>query len=90
MTIIQKDHNKRKVIDLDGPEGNAMCLLGMASSFAKQLGLDWRKISLEMKESDYENLIQVFDRYFGDYVDLERNGAPKLIEDSLKGPKLSI
>jgi len=31
------------------------------------------KVMTEMKTSDYENLIEVFDRNFGDYVDLERS-----------------
>ena len=26
----------------------------------------------EMKSGNYENLVEVFDRYFGDYVILER------------------
>lgn len=60
------------VIDLTGPEGNAFVLLGYASRFGKQLGLDVPTILDEMKSGDYENLITVFDRYFGDFVILER------------------
>tara|TARA_B100000941_G_scaffold290908_1_gene275805 strand:+ start:8030 stop:8254 length:225 start_codon:yes stop_codon:yes gene_type:complete len=61
------------VIDLDGPQGNAFFLLGQASRFAKQLGLDSNKVIEEMKSGDYENLISVFDKFFGDFVVLERS-----------------
>ena len=59
------------VIDLTGPQGNAFFLLGTAKNIAKQLGLNPNEITNEMKAGDYENLVQVFDRYFGDYVILE-------------------
>ena len=60
------------VIDLTGPQGNAFVLLGYAKQFARQLKLDSNKIVTEMQESDYENLIRVFDKYFGEFVILER------------------
>ena len=71
MTIKQKSHRKME-IDISGPEGNAYYLLGTAKAFAKQLGLDAEAIEEEMKSSDYENLIIVFDKHFGEYVDLVR------------------
>ena len=60
------------VIDLTGPDGNAFVLLGKAKSLAAQLGLDGQKINEEMISDDYDNLVNVFDKYFGDYVILER------------------
>ena len=60
------------VIDLTGPDGNAFVLMGKAKSLAKQLKFDSNKIINEMMSGDYEHLIQVFDRYFGDFVILER------------------
>ena len=60
------------VIDLTGPQGNAFFLLGQAGQYARDLGLDGDQIITEMKLGDYENLVAVFDRYFGDYVILER------------------
>jgi hypothetical protein len=60
------------VIDLDGPDGNAYVLLATARSFARQLGLDEKLISEEMRAGDYENLLEVFDDYFGHFVILER------------------
>ncbi len=60
------------VIDLTGPDGNAFALMGYAKRFAKQLNLDSNKIISDMTSGDYENLIQVFDDNFGDFVILER------------------
>jgi hypothetical protein len=70
--------SKRKgpiVIDLTGPEGNAFYLLGMSDKFAKQLG--WSKeqrskLRVDLTFGDYENLINVFDKHFGEFVILER------------------
>ena len=58
------------VIDLTGPDGNVFMLMGRAKNFARDLGLDGDKIINEMKSSDYENAIQVFDKYFGSFVTL--------------------
>lgn len=63
---------KELVIDLTGPDGNAFVLLGYAKNLASQLDLDFDVIRAEMTSSDYENLIQVFDKYFGSIVILER------------------
>ncbi len=60
------------VIDLTGPDGNAFALMSYAKRFAKQLNLDSNKIIKDMMSGDYENLIQVFDDNFGDFVILER------------------
>lgn len=70
--MIREKQQRQMIIDLTGPDGNAFVLLGIARKFAKQLDLDSEKILEEMKSSDYENLIEVFDQYFGDYVILER------------------
>lgn len=59
-------------IDLTGPEGNAFVLLGYASKFAKQLGLDSKAIQEDMMSSDYEHLVEVFDKHFGTFVTLYR------------------
>jgi hypothetical protein len=71
--MIKSIKEKRKIeIDLTGPEGNAFCLLRIAQNLSKQLGKDSKKITDEMKSKDYENLIKVFDREFGDFVILYR------------------
>jgi hypothetical protein len=73
MAIKEKkpDYSKPE-IDLTGQQGNAFFLLGTARDLGKQFELDVDKITKEMMTSDYENLIEVFDSYFGDYVDLVR------------------
>lgn len=60
------------VIDLTGPQGNAFAILGLANQLSKQLGYDFTDIQNEMTSGDYENLLEVFDEYFGDYVIMER------------------
>ena len=60
-------------IDLTGPDGNVFVLMGYARRYANDLGLDGDKIINEMKSSDYENAVEVFDNYFGSFVILLRN-----------------
>ena len=66
----------RKIeIDLNGPEGNAFNLVGLATSLGRQLKMSKfriRCIQDEMMLSDYEMLIQTFDKWVGDYVILYR------------------
>ena len=59
-------------IDLTGPDGNAFVLMGYASNLAKQLKKDEGAIREDMQSGDYEHLVEVFDREFGDYVTLYR------------------
>jgi len=70
--IREKQPKSEIVIDLTGPEGNAFALMGYASRLGRQLNFDVDQIIDEMKSGDYENLVQVFDDYFGDFVILER------------------
>jgi hypothetical protein len=70
--MIRDRINSTTVIDLTGPQGNAFYLMAQADRYARQLGIDKEVVITEMKAGDYENLVQVFDRYFGDYVILER------------------
>ena len=68
----KKIEQEFEVIDLTGPQGNAFVLLGKAKGYARQLGLDGSKIQAEMMRGDYEHLLEVFDKYFGAFVILER------------------
>ena len=73
--INEKPVSKTIEIDLTGPDGNAYVLMGYTTSYAKQLGFDEKKknnIINEMKSGDYENLLMVFDNYFGSFVTLYR------------------
>ena len=75
MAILKKDKFKKRVIDLNGPDGNAFYLLGTAMSLCKQIGISVERkdeILDEMRSDDYEHLITTFDKYFGKLIDLER------------------
>ena len=75
MTIRTKTATRQRVIDLDGPAGNAFALLGLARNTFKQLGWSEEKIKEvmgDMTSGDYEHLIEVFDLYLGSIYVLER------------------
>ena len=59
-------------IDLTGPDGNAYVLFGYAKNLAHQLKKDYKSIRKDMESGDYDHLLEVFDREFGDYVTLYR------------------
>ena len=66
----KQKHTRPNVVDLTGPDGNAFALMGLASRLAKQLGIE--SPTAEMMSGDYENLLEVFDKHFGEFVILER------------------
>jgi len=75
MAIKNKKEQKGIEIDLTGPQGNAFFLLGTASKLARQCGYskeDQNQLLELMKSSDYENLVNIFDDHFGDFVTLYR------------------
>lgn len=58
-----------------GPQGNAFFLLGTANQLAKDLQYTPDQIEAllaDMRSSDYEHLIETFDKHFGRYIDLVR------------------
>ena len=69
---VKKDdlYDTRIVIDLTGPEGNAFYILGVARQLGEQIyGREKTdKIIDSMKESDYENLVNIFEEHFGQVV----------------------
>jgi hypothetical protein len=72
---IKQETQVRVKIHLKSPQGNAFYLIGTAQSYAKQLGCtpeQTKAIINDMQSSDYDHLIDVFEREFGDYVDLIR------------------
>ena len=71
--IVEKKKTKGIEIDLTGPQGNAFFLLGTASKLGRQLGWDRDEIEIllrQMRNGDYENLVNTFDKYFGNIVTL--------------------
>jgi hypothetical protein len=72
----ERSHTK-KVIDLQGTQGNALALIGIAKDLHKQLKNiidlpDFKIIQSEMMSSNYDNLIKIFDKYFGNFVDIQK------------------
>lgn len=68
-----KELNKLPIkIDLTGPDGNAFVLMSYARAFCKQLKKDHKPIIDEMMDGDYDHLVEVFDREFGEFVVLYR------------------
>mgnify|MGYP000988325400 CR=1 FL=1 len=61
-------------IDLTGPDGNAFVLMGIAKQLHRQLDLEVSDTAMiaEMMSGDYENLLEVMERYFGDYIVMYR------------------
>ena len=69
--MIKSTKNRKPVINIDGPEGNAFVLMGKATWFAKQLGLNRKQIVTEMTSGDYLHLLRTFEKYFGEVCILE-------------------
>jgi hypothetical protein len=68
-----------RVIDLRGPQGNAIVLMGLASTWAKQL--EWPKAQIDklltdMRSGDYNNLLTCFEQAFP-YIDFKFKGDPR-------------
>ncbi len=67
--LVIKSINSKKgkiEIDLTGPQGNAFFLLAQVENLCKHLkGKDAKEIQKRMKDSDYENLVKIFDGEFG-------------------------
>lgn len=62
------------VIDLSGPEGNAFWLIGYGKKLGKELGRSREEINNlanEMIGGNYKQLLEIFKREFGEYVELK-------------------
>ena len=59
-------------IDLTGEQGNVFFLIGQGRKFCKQLGLDSEEFMKKMMSGDYENSVNTFEEYFGEFVTLYR------------------
>lgn len=60
-------------IDLTGPDGNAFALIGIAQRLAKQLEYQPKErgqLTTDMMSGDYDHLLELFEKHFGDYVTL--------------------
>ena len=61
-----------RVIDLQGPSGNAFALMGYAVDLLRQLDRrdEVHAMRTNMMSGDYNNLVRIFEENFGDYVEL--------------------
>ena len=61
-----------RVIDLQGPQGNAFALMAMADDFLRQMKRrdEFNAMRTEMMSGDYNNLLRIFEENFSDYVEL--------------------
>lgn len=69
----KKPKNNKIQLDLNGEQGNAFYVIGLAKNLAKQIGWSPEEISSlqsDMMSSDYTNLIRIFEDKFGDFVDI--------------------
>ena len=64
--------NSGRVIDLQGPQGNAFALIATAEDLLSQLNQThlFEMMRTEMMSGDYNKLIGIFEKNFGDYVEL--------------------
>jgi hypothetical protein len=61
-------------IDLNGPQGNAFYLIGLASKLGKQLDYtpaEIKDIQGRMMSGDYQHLVSIFIEEFGAVVELD-------------------
>ena len=76
MAIKNKSEMSSEIeIDLTGPDGNAFALIKLAQNLAKQLeynGNKRGKLTADMMSGDYEHLLEVFEKHFGEFVTLYR------------------
>jgi hypothetical protein len=70
MALLQHKPSGKQTINLNGPDGNAWCILGTGQSMAQNLSIDFVPISNEMMSGDYRHLVETFDKHFAKYVDL--------------------
>lgn len=71
--IKRKKKSGKIEIDLSGPQGNAFYILGVAQQLGRQLNKTKEEVDNilnKMQSGDYQNLINIFDKEFGDFVDL--------------------
>ena len=64
--------NGKIKISLSSPAGNAFSIMGQASKTGKELEMSTEQVNdiiTDMRSSDYENLLSVFERHFGEYFE---------------------
>jgi hypothetical protein len=70
-----------RTYNLSGQEGNAYSLIGLARGWMLQFEWDTETIESvldDMKSSDYNHLLEVFDKTFDDIVEYEFINDPRI------------
>ena len=64
-----------RVIDLQGPQGNAFALMAIAEDWLRQMDRrdEFREMQTEMMSGDYGNLLKVFQSKFCSLVEFINN-----------------
>lgn len=77
MTLKIKEEKPLKKIKLDltGEDGNVFVVMGLANKLSNQIGLDFDPIRKDMMSKDYGHAIRVFEKHFGDFVDIEMDSG---------------
>ena len=81
MSVVAKGRQGTTVIDLDGSQGNAFVLLGIAGQTMIKSGFDKRMQDIilnEMRSRDYINLLKTFEKYFGSAYTLQTSNPEYL------------
>ena len=81
MSVVAKGRQGTTVIDLDGSQGNAFVLLGIAGQTMRKSGFDKKtqdSILNEMKSGDYITLLKTFEKYFGSAYTLQTSNPEYL------------
>ena len=79
--IRKRVENSETIINLDGPDGNANNLIGLAIRICRDSRMSEEEIKpivKEMMSGDYKNLVMTFDNYFKGSVILETTNTELL------------
>lgn len=66
-----KEYTPNNTIDLSNEDGNVFVLIALTYKVGKQLKMDAQAIVDQMISSTYGNALAVFNREFGDFIDLK-------------------
>ena len=77
MTLKIKEEKRFEKIQLDltGEDGNVFYVMGLGKKIADKIGIDFDPICKDMMSKDYGHAIRVFEKHFGDFVDIEMDSA---------------
>jgi len=75
--------DKEMIVNIDGPDGNAFHLIGIAVTLGRDTSMkedEIKHMKQEMMEGNYINLLKIFEEYWVEYVVLETKNEEYLKE----------